>query len=90
MQGSCRRLASAMTLEEEEEDQSPNPETPPWSKIRRDRMEQRKCRGRATARGAMEKSRYVRIIGGRRSEEMTHSSTSSPRGSEVPFESQTR
>ena len=38
----------------------------------------------------MEKSKYARIIEGRRSEEMTQSNTSTPRGSEVPFESQSR
>ena len=36
----------------------------------------------------MEKSRYVRIIEGERSEEMIQSNTSTPWGSEVPFESQ--
>ena len=35
-------------------------------------------RGGATARGAMEKSRHVKAIEGRRSEEMTQSNTSSP------------
>ena len=35
-------------------------------------------RGGATARGAMEKSRYVKAIEGRRSEEMAQSNTSSP------------
>ena len=42
----------------------------------------------ATVRGAMWKSKYVRIIEGRRSQEMTQSNTSSLRGSEVPLESQ--
>ena len=42
----------------------------------------------ATARGAMEKSGCVRVIGGRRSEQMTQSNTSSPQGSEVTLESQ--
>ena len=42
----------------------------------------------ATARGAMEKGGCVRVIEGRRSEEMTQWNTSSPRGSEVPLESQ--
>ena len=45
-------------------------------------------RGGATARGAMEKSRYVGIIEGRRSERMAQSNTFSPKGYEVPFESQ--
>ena len=45
-------------------------------------------RGTATARGAMEKGGHVRVIKGRRSEEMTQSNTSSPRGSEVPLEFQ--
>ena len=36
----------------------------------------------------MEKGRCVRVIEGRRSEEMTQSNTSSLRGSEVPLESQ--
>ena len=45
-------------------------------------------RREAIARGAMEKSGCVRVIEGRRSEEMTQSNTSSPRGSEVPLESQ--
>ena len=45
-------------------------------------------RGGATARGAMEKGGCVRVIEGRRSEEMTQSNTSSPRGSEVTLESQ--
>ena len=44
--------------------------------------------GGATVRGAMWKSKYVRIIEGRRSQEMTQSNTSSLRGSEVPLESQ--
>ena len=39
-------------------------------------------------RGAMEKGGCVRVIEGRRSEEMIHANTSSPRGSEVPLESQ--
>ena len=34
----------------------------------------------------MEKSRYVRVIEGRRSEEMIQLNISSPWGSEVPFE----
>ena len=37
-------------------------------------------KGRATARGAMKKGGCVRVIEGRRSEEMTQSNTSSPRG----------
>ena len=45
-------------------------------------------RREATAREAMEKGGCVRVIEGRRSEEMTQSNTSSQRGSEVPFESQ--
>ena len=40
----------------------------------------------ATARGAMEKGRYVKTR--RRSEEMTQSNTSSPRWLVVPFECQ--
>ena len=36
----------------------------------------------------MEKGGCVRVIEGGRSEEMTQSNTSSPRGSEVPRESQ--
>ena len=39
----------------------------------------------ATARGAMDKGRYVRVIEG---EEVTQPNTSCPRGSEVPLESQ--
>ena len=46
------------------------------------------ARGRATARVAMEESRYVRVIEREEAEEMTQSNTSSPQGSEVPFESQ--
>ena len=42
----------------------------------------------ATARGAMEKGECVRVIEGRRSEEMTQLNTSSPRGSELLIESQ--
>ena len=42
----------------------------------------------AIANGAMEKGECVRVIEGRRSEEMTQSNTSSPQGSEVPLESQ--
>ena len=41
-----------------------------------------------TASGAMEKGGCIRVIEGRRSEEMTQSNTSSPRGSEVSLESQ--
>ena len=36
----------------------------------------------------MEKGGCVRVIEGRRSEEMTQSNTFSPRGSEVPLECQ--
>ena len=39
-------------------------------------------------RGAMEKDECVRIIKGEEVEEMTQSNTFSPRGSEVPLESQ--
>ena len=42
----------------------------------------------ATARGAMEKSGCVRVIEGEKAKEMTQSNTSSPRGLEVPLESQ--
>ena len=42
----------------------------------------------ATARGAMEKVGVSGSLRGRRSEEITQSNTSSPRGSEVPLESQ--
>ena len=45
-------------------------------------------RGGAPARETMEKSRYIRVIEGKESEEMTQPNTSSPRWSEVPFESQ--
>ena len=45
-------------------------------------------RGEVTAKGAMEKGGCVRVIEGRRSEEMTQSNTSSPWGSEVTLESQ--
>ena len=42
----------------------------------------------ATVRGAMEKVGVSGSLKGRRSEEMTESNTSSPRGSEIPLESQ--
>ena len=45
-------------------------------------------RGGTTARGVMEKSRYVRVMEGRKSEKITQSNTSTPQGSEVPFECQ--
>ena len=60
-------------------DQNPSSEAPPRSKKGGSKG---KIRG-----GAMEQSRYVRLIK-ERSEKMTQSNTSSPRGSEVPFESQ--
>ena len=44
--------------------------------------------GGATARGAMDKGRYLKVIEEKRSEEMTQSNTSSLRGSKVLFESQ--
>ena len=43
-------------------DQNPGYEAHPRSKIGRERKEQKRCQGGATARGAMKKSRYVRII----------------------------
>ena len=42
----------------------------------------------ATAGGVMYKGECVRVVTGRRSEEMTQSNTFSRRGSEVPLESQ--
>ena len=66
-------------------DQNPSSEAPPRSKKGGSKG---KIREGATARGAMEESRYFRLIEERRSEKMTQSNTSSPRGSEVPFESQ--
>ena len=66
-------------------DHNPGPEALPKSKRGGNKEE---VRGGATASGAMEKSRYVRIIEGEMSEEMTQSNTYSPRGSEVPFEYQ--
>ena len=48
----------------------------------------RALRGVATAREATVKSIMSGLLRGRRLEEMTQSNTSSPRGSELPFESQ--
>ena len=48
-------------------------------------MSKEDVRGGATARGATEESGHVRIIEGRKSEEITQSNTFSPRGSEVPL-----
>ena len=59
-------------------DQNPGPKTPP-------RGEREVGKGNVRGR-AMEKIRYVWVIRRRRSEEMTQSNTSSPLGSEVPFE----
>ena len=47
------------------DDQNPGPKAPPISKKGRERREQRIYRGGATDRGAMEKSRYVRVIEGK-------------------------
>ena len=43
-------------------DQNTGSEAPPRSKIGRERKEHRRCQGRSTARGAMKKSRYVKVI----------------------------
>ena len=65
--------------------QNPDPEAPTRSKRGGSKGDVR--RG-ATARGAMEKSGCVRVIEGRRSQEMTQSNISSTRGSDVPLEFQ--
>ena len=66
-------------------DQNPRPEAPPRSKRGGSKGD---VRGGATVRRAMENSRYVRVIEERRSKKMTQSYTISPRGLEVPLESQ--
>ena len=43
-------------------DQNLSPEALPMSERRQEKREQKRCQERATARIAMEKSRYVRII----------------------------
>ena len=65
-------------------DQNPGPEAPPMSK----KGSERGGSKGDVRRGAMEKSTYVRVIEGRRSEEMTQLNTFCPRGSEASFESQ--
>ena len=60
----------------------------PGARKSKSRRSKEDVRRGATARGAMEKGGCVRVIEGGRSEEMTQSNTSSSRGSEVPFESQ--
>ena len=65
--------------------QNQGPEAPPRSKIGQENREKGDVR-----REAIEKGGFVRSLRGRRSEEMTQSNTSSPRGSKVPLESQSR
>ena len=60
-------------------DQNPSPEAPPSSK---------RGGSKGNVRGSMEKSWGAEPLRERRSEKVTPSDTSSPRGSEVPFESQ--
>ena len=60
----------------------------PGARKSKSRRSKGDVRRRVTASGAMEKGGCVRVIEGRRSEEMTQSNTSSPRGSEVSLESQ--
>ena len=69
-------------------DQNPGPEAPPRSKIGRERKEQRRSGDRAAARGAMEKSRYVRVIKGEEARGDDSIEYFSPQGLQVPFESQ--
>ena len=64
-------------IEELVGDQNPSSEAPPSSKKRWSKGDAR--RG-ASARGVMEKGGCVRVIEGRRSEEMTQSNTSPPAG----------
>ena len=51
-------------IEELVDDQNPCPEAPPRSRIERRGESKGNVRGGATIRGAMEKSRYVRVIEG--------------------------
>ena len=69
------------------DDQNSGPEASPKGKIERESGSKRDVRGVATARGAIENSRYVRVIGSGRSQEMTQLNTFSPRGLKVSFES---
>ena len=65
--------------------QKPSTEAPPMSKKRESKVD---ITRRATARGPMEKSRYVWFNERKQVKEMIQWNTSSPLGSEVRFESQ--
>ena len=76
-------------IEELVSGQNPGPEGPPRSRKRQENREQKEMSGEE--RLPEERWRKVGVsetLRGRRSEEMTQSNTSSPRGSEVSFESQ--
>ena len=66
-------------------DENPGPEACPRSKRGESRGD---VRGGATARGAMEKSRYVRVVEGEGVRGDDPVKYFLPTGSEVPFESQ--